>query len=321
VKVRQDPPDVDAVSGLDTAELDQLSTVPAARAATTWLPHRRGMEGETNGRDAAGAVSVEIGCCSRAKGSVNEDAYLADVGHLLFGVFDGLGATAQAAEAAGLAAEAIRAAYDQHGDGRDCAAERDFLLLTVRGAGQLIAATLEDGFTTASVVKLCNGGRATALACNVGDSRVYRYTTAGVLHQCTLDDSPFSSDWELQLRLSEVVVPSGLLECTYFERRHVMDHALGERLASPRLWEVPVEDGDVLLAVSDGVTDNLTFSELHRLMHGDVNDPVDAAHRVVEAAYARSHQTGHPRAKIDDITAVAARVRLGAALNEQARVQ
>ena len=272
------------------------------------------MEGQTKGRDEDGEVSVEIGCCSRAKGSVNEDAYLADAGHLLFGVFDGLGASAQAAEAAGLAAEAIRAAYDHHGDGGDCAAEREFLLLTVRGAGQLIAATLEDGFTTASVVKLCNviGGRATALICNVGDSRVYRYTTAGVLHQCSLDDSMFGSDWELQLRLSEVVVPSGLLERTYFERRHVMDHALGERLAAPRLWEVPVEDRDVLLAVSDGVTDNLTFSELRQLMHGDVNDPVDAARRLVDAAYARSHQTGHPRAKIDDITAVAARVRRGA---------
>ena len=75
---------------------------------------------------------------------------------------------------------------------------------------------------------------------------MYRYTTAGVLHQCTLDDSPFGSGWELQLRLSEVTVPTGLLEYTYFERRHVMNHTLGERLASPRLWEVPVEDGDVL---------------------------------------------------------------------------
>ena len=209
---------------------------------------------------------------------MNEDAYLADAGHLLFGVFDGLGATAQGAEAAGLAAEAIRAAYDQHGDGGDCAAERAFLLLTVRGAGQLIAATLEDGFTTASVVKVCNvtDGAATALICNIGDSRVYRYTTAGVLHQCTLDDSPFGSDWELQLRLSEVAVPTGLLEYTYFERRHVMDHALGERLASPRLWEVPADDGDVLLAVSDGVTDNLTFSELRRLLAGRcAHDPVD----------------------------------------------
>ena len=242
---------------------------------------------------------------------MNEDAYLVDEGHLLFGVFDGLGATAQGAEAASLAAAAIRAAYDQHAERRDCAAQRRFLLLTVRGAGQLIATTLEDGFTTASVVKVCNAidGGATALICNIGDSRVYRYTTAGVLHQCTLDDSIFGSNWDLQLRLSEVDVPTGLLEYCYFERRHVMDHALGERLASPRMWEVPADDGDVLLAVSDGITDNLTFSEMRRLLHGDVSNPVFTARRLVDAAYARSHQTGHPRAKIDDITAVAALLR------------
>jgi serine/threonine protein phosphatase PrpC len=58
--------------------------------------------------------------------------------------------------------------------------------------------------------------------------------------------------------------------------------------------------------VSDGVTDNLTFSELRRLLHGDDNDPVATAHRLVDAAHARSHHSGHPRAKIDDITAVAA---------------
>ena len=130
------------------------------------------------------------------------------------------------------------------------------------------------------------GGRATALICNVGDSRVYRFTAAGVLEQCTLDDSPFGSNWELQLRLSEVVMPSGLLEYTYFEQRHVMDHALGERLASPHLWEVVVDDGDVLLAVSDGVTDNLTFSELGRLLHAVVDNPVDISQRIVDAASA-----------------------------------
>jgi serine/threonine protein phosphatase PrpC len=270
-----------------------------------------GTEGQTEGRDVAGEVSVEIGSSSRAKGSVNEDAHLVDVGHRLFGVFDGLGATAQGAEAARLAAAAIRAAYDQHGERLECAAERAFLLLTVRGASQLIAATLEDGFTTASVVKVCNviDGPAAALICNIGDSRVYRYTTAGVLHQCTLDDSIFGSNWDLQLRLSEVEIPTGLLEHSYFEHRHVMDRALGERLASPHLWEVPAEDGDVLLAVSDGVTDNLTFSELRLLLDGDVTDPVHTARRLVDAAYARSRQSGHPRAKVDDITAVAARVR------------
>jgi serine/threonine protein phosphatase PrpC len=66
----------------------------------------------------------------------------------------------------------------------------------------------------------------------------------------------------------------------------------------------------VVLAVSDGVTDNLTFSELRRLLHGHRDDPDQIAHRLVDAAYARSHQISHPRAKIDDITAVAAQVRI-----------
>ena len=181
----------------------------------------------------------------------------------------------------------------------------------MRGAGTLIAATLEDGFTTASVVKVCHAidGRATALICNIGDSRVYRYTTAGELHQCTLDDSLFGSDWDLQLRLSEVDVPTGLLEYTYFEQRHVMDHALGERLASPHLWEVPAEDGDVLLAVSDGVTDNLTFSELRRLLQGDVDVPIPRLIVWSTPRIPAATRPGHPRAKIDDITAVAAQVR------------
>ena len=137
-----------------------------------------GIEGPTEEHGNAG-VSVEIGCSSRAKGSVNEDAYLVDADRLLFGVFDGLGATTQAAQAAGLAADAIRAAYQWHGPGDDCEGERVFLLLAVGGAGILIATTLEDGLTTASVVKVCNTieGVATALICSIGDSRVHRYTT------------------------------------------------------------------------------------------------------------------------------------------------
>jgi serine/threonine protein phosphatase PrpC len=258
-----------------------------------------------------GPVTVEIAACSRAKWSGNEDAYLVDEGHELFGVFDGVGATTQAAQAARLAAEAIRAAYHYHGPSLDHDIERSFLALAVSGAGVLLAATLEDGLTTASVVKVCRAadGAASAVVCNIGDSRVYRYVTTGELHQCTLDDSPFGADWDLQLRLSEVEVPAGLLEHTYFARRHVMDRALGERLASPRVWETPALEGDVLLAVSDGVTDNLTFSEIRRLLHG-ASGPAPTVQGIVAAAAARSRQTSHPRAKVDDITAVAARIGL-----------
>jgi protein phosphatase len=255
----------------------------------------------------AGAVALEVGGRSRAKGSVNEDAALVDVEHHLFGVFDGLGSTTQAADAATLAAAAVCAAYRHHrGDG--LAAERTFLPLAVGGAGVLVAAALEDGLTTASVVKVCvSGGVAIALVCNLGDSRVYKFA-GDALHQCTLDDSIFGSDWDLQLQLSEATAATGMLNSAYFQLRNVMDRALGERYQAPHVWEVPVDDGDLLLAVSDGVTDNLTFSELRQLLHDNRAQPDYIAHQIVDAAHARSHQPGHPRAKVDDITAVVAKV-------------
>jgi hypothetical protein len=48
---------------------------------------------------------------------------------------------------------------------------------------------------------------------------------------------------------------------------------------------------------------------LRRLLRTHLDGADHVAGRVVDAAHARSHQIGHPRAKIDDITAVAARVR------------
>jgi serine/threonine protein phosphatase PrpC len=255
------------------------------------------------------SISIEVGAASHAKGSANEDAYLVEIDHLLFGVFDGLGPMAQSAFAARLAAAAIAAAYD-HRAGGDCAAEPAYLGLVTRGAGALIAATIADGMTTASLVKLCRGvdGAAQAVICNIGDSRVYRYG-AGTLHQCTLDDSVFA-DWDLQLHLGEIVAPSGPLESAYFMLRHVMDAALGDRIALPHVWEVPVDDGDVLLAVTDGVSDNLTFSELADVLGGEPAAARDVARRIADAARARSRDSGHPRSKVDDITVVVARVLL-----------
>ena len=175
---------------------------------------------------------LELGAASRAKGPVNEDAYLVDAHRRLFAVFDGLGGSRQGAFAAKLAAGAIHAAYERQGALDDLEAEAAFLTIAVQGAGALLSATLEDGLTTASVVKVCvrPDGGATALICNIGDSRVYRLRASGDLRQCTLDDSMFGTDWELQLRLGEVVVATELLESVYLAQRHVIDRVLGEGL-------------------------------------------------------------------------------------------
>ena len=58
----------------------------------------------------AATLSIDVAAASHAKARSNEDAYLVEPDHLLFGVFDGLGSMAQSAFAARLAAAAIAAA-------------------------------------------------------------------------------------------------------------------------------------------------------------------------------------------------------------------
>ena len=110
----------------------------------------------------------------------------------------------------------------------------------------------------------------------------------------------------MQRRLGEVVEPTDLLELVYLQYRHVLDRALGEGLDQPRVFETPVDAGDALVAVTDGVSDNLTFTELGALVHEHRREPHRLARSLVDAAFARSQEPGHPRAKTDDITAVAA---------------
>jgi serine/threonine protein phosphatase PrpC len=254
-------------------------------------------------------VTIDVGGTSRAKGSSNEDALLIDADLAMFGVFDGLGSTMDAAVAAPLAAMAIHAAYRYRPSIDDGGAERAFLALAVRGAGALVAAATADGLTTASVVRVCGrGSEASAVICNVGDSRVYRYEAGGELRQNTLDDSMFAADWDLQRQLGESVEPTGFVESAYFQLRHIMSSALGDGVSLPHVWDVPVASGDLLLAATDGVTDNLTFSEIGDLLGDTSAEPAALAHRLVDAALARSRQADHFRAKADDITAVVARV-------------
>jgi hypothetical protein len=58
----------------------------------------------TERRDDLSTPALEIGAATRAKGHVNKDAFLIDEAHLLFGVFDGLGATSEAARSASVRA-------------------------------------------------------------------------------------------------------------------------------------------------------------------------------------------------------------------------
>ncbi len=110
--------------------------------------------------------------------------------------------------------------------------------------------------TTVSAGVICespDGKRKFLVTANVGDSRVYRYKpSAGQTEQLTKDNS-----------LVQSLVDGGLItpdEAFTDERRNFILKSVGD-LHAPKEIDFTVteiHDGDILMATSDGVSDNLT---------------------------------------------------------------
>ena len=104
------------------------------------------------------------------------------------------------------------------------------------------------------------------MICNIGDSRVYRLTESGELRQCTLDDSVFGADWDVQRRLGEVVVATDLLEPSISRSATSSTASSAKGFTPPTRGPSRWTNTTCVLAVTDGVSDNLTFSELREVM-------------------------------------------------------
>jgi serine/threonine protein phosphatase PrpC len=171
---------------------------------------------------------------------------------------------------------------------------------------------LHEAGTTASVVKLWQKGSETkAVIANVGDSRVYIFRANGQLEPITLDDNEatlHAADDEqarrLQDRFSGVTNKHALndWERVLFERRYMLSQAIGGSRIQPRTYVVDLKPGDRMLITSDGVTDNLTDTEIQRELALS-RDSREAAERLTTAAQARSRDTNHDRKKPDDMSA------------------
>jgi len=74
----------------------------------------------------------------------------------------------------------------------------------------------------------------------------------------------------------------------------------------PRIKTVELEDGDLVLTVSDGVGDNLTDAEIQTILVQNENDPLKAAKELQTMATERAirGKDGNARAKMDDVTAI-----------------
>ncbi|USN52114.1 MAG: protein phosphatase 2C domain-containing protein [Candidatus Nomurabacteria bacterium] len=86
-------------------------------------------------------------------------------------------------------------------------------------------------------------------------------------------------------------------------RRYVtlsMNNKLRGALAA-RITTTEAEDGDVFLAMTDGITDNLTHQEMTDIIERAKGSPEHIATLLTTFANQRSMST-HPRAKLDDMT-------------------
>ena len=120
----------------------------------------------------------------------------------------------------------------------------------------------------------------------------------------TLNTKDESEARRRQTLFSETTDPSTLPSPIrrFFDSRNVLFNALGQGEFEPRVGSFDTNRGDRFLLLSDGVSDNLTDTEIASILKDHIN-PDEAADTLVSAAKTRSKEK-RPRSKPDDMTAL-----------------
>ena len=199
----------------------------------------------------------------------------------------------------------------------------------------------DGGDTTASLAKLWTdeAGKKQLTVANVGDSRIYRMRH-GRLERLTRDQSLLEEllkeglqdadgkdivdDRDVTRKFTRDFVAERSKKSGNFKSLlHFMD---GEKMAMasvedirhfltngmrdinlPQVQTFDTEPGDMVIAVSDGVSDNLTDDEIGETL-AQAGDAESASRLLRIRASMRSKDNTHPRNKPDDITAVVMKV-------------
>jgi len=202
--------------------------------------------------------------------------------------------------------------------------------------------------TTAAIAKIVteNNGEKIAVGAHLGDSRIYIFRSiTQTLEQITQDDNrifknalielngDFAAAEKLamkrQLRLDEKI--DSLLKKTsgkeellanltktegeYFKTRNRIIQTLGQKdRPTPHVFEIKVEQGDWLLASTDGLHDNLTNEEMEIILENSSNNKEVAMKELMQAVQKRikDNYLGrkiHALAKADDVTLVIAEIK------------
>jgi PPM family protein phosphatase len=150
--------------------------------------------------------------------------------------------------------------------------------------------------TTLTAVALVGGPDGTdvlALA-NVGDSRAYVFS-GGEMTQVT-DDHSLAEERMRQGEMTEE-------EAAVHPQRHILTRALGvSAQVETDMWELELRTGDRVVLCSDGLTNEVGSDEMAAILR-EVDDPEEAAHRLVDAA--------NENGGADNVTVVVVDVQVG----------
>lgn len=249
----------------------------------------------------------------------NEDAFIADDRHHIYGVFDGVGGSANGQLASRIAADVAMTDGAVLRPVASLETQGDALARMLIKANSEIISHRQEAQTTAVVMNLHStaSGEQYATIASCGDSRAYLIRN-GVLTALTTDHTPYRTQHgkdaakESQLKLAATDSMSDLSESSarLFRSRNVVGAVLGYEHSMENtidIEHVRVQPGDVLVLTTDGIHDNLSDPEIESLLNRSPSHRIPIT--LTQAALTRSRlRTVHDRAKPDDMTAVAVEI-------------
>ncbi len=249
----------------------------------------------------------------------NEDSFFVLPNKKACGVFDGLGGHAAGNKASGLARDAVEKSLGSLSDGLTLEQAREAVEKTLLNASAEVFDQAQKDHnnmaTTGSVVYIWEGKaeEKKAVIGNVGDSRVYLFRR-GKLEQITLDDNQIrrqilneAEARQIQSKLNNATSAEQLSksERDFFNSRNIISQTLGSyRSVSPRLHVVDFMPGDMILACSDGISDNLTDNQIGEILLYSSSSDLALKNLVKEALKTSRDDRSNIRSKPDDMTAI-----------------
>lgn len=278
-----------------------MALVNSASGTKSW----QGIESCVSGAAAlAGGAATWYATPCPDRGSPSEDALaiVALGSHAaLLAVADGMGGIAGSGQAAAIAVEAVAGTASHPVD--DPARRRALIIDAVELANRRILELGTGAATTIAVVEIADGY---ARAYHVGDSEILIFGQRGRVKLRSVPHSPVGFAYH-----------SGMIDeaqAITHQDRHIVSNVLGTRdmrieIGSP----IPLAPNDTVLVCSDGLVDNLRFSEIAEDMRTDRLDRSLASVAALANERMRSPDGAHP-CKPDDLSIIAYRRRPGAAL-------